>query len=388
MRGLTPKTWTWLPPPDGNMPIKTWGVLVGGAPFQLDHRHIIGTDGSGGLFSSDPRLRRCGCGCIVLDRELMAPIGGAAFPLAGPIQTVPRSELSALIFVASRTRGAAPAFIDARYVVGGLARGCGARHRKNQDLWAKYWEITGARGGDLKAFHIRSHRPDITLGAGHDPAAFLVNALADKLADDAAATAKPSSRDVAAIRGIDERARRIQARIIAIAEAVRDTASPRRLREQPATQTRHTRAAMRRETLHRRALAAGHVLVRRNKAFVCTRCGPTKPPKPSSAFGPVCRPVGADVPPGIHPSHSPHLRCTHGLWWCTRCGAWTTGAAAMRAKFTGPCLQAGRGGRQVIASLVRGQLPGSVRLWPDGTLPGPRPTSKARAKGRPTSPSR
>ena len=107
LRGLTPKTWTWLPPPDGNMPIKTWGVLGGGAPFQLDHRHIIGTDGSGGLFSSDPRLRRCGCGCIVLDRELMAPIGGAAFPLAGAIQTVPRSELSALIFVASRTRGAA-----------------------------------------------------------------------------------------------------------------------------------------------------------------------------------------------------------------------------------------------------------------------------------------
>ena len=58
-------------------------------------------DASGGIFSSMPRIRRIGCGIVQIDHtgEL---IWGQHFNLPGTIQTVPRGELFALLYLVER----------------------------------------------------------------------------------------------------------------------------------------------------------------------------------------------------------------------------------------------------------------------------------------------
>ena len=103
---------------------------------------VAGTDGSGGEFSSDPRLRRCGAALV------LASI--AAFPwlfvvVTGEVkgaQTGNRAELTAIVWLASFTEGDVVASVDSSYVVRGVMRGASFSQSSNKDLWAAFWFST------------------------------------------------------------------------------------------------------------------------------------------------------------------------------------------------------------------------------------------------------
>ena len=65
-------------------------------------------DASGGKFTSLKPLRRCGCGIALVDEEGNL-IFGIFFNLPGLVQTVPRAELYALLFVVENLDGNAVA---------------------------------------------------------------------------------------------------------------------------------------------------------------------------------------------------------------------------------------------------------------------------------------
>ena len=69
------------------------------------------TDGSGGVYARDHRLRRCGFGFVLMyDLRPVAFVVGA---MRNQSHTVPRAELTALIVLAKKTLGNLQAFVNA-----------------------------------------------------------------------------------------------------------------------------------------------------------------------------------------------------------------------------------------------------------------------------------
>ena len=70
LRGLPPLMWTYphCMRESGSSTEFTTGRPS--LPMALPPEAIIGTDGSGGCYSAEPRLRRCGWGFVVLNRDL------------------------------------------------------------------------------------------------------------------------------------------------------------------------------------------------------------------------------------------------------------------------------------------------------------------------------
>ena len=87
MRGLVPKTWT-----EANLWPEFAPGIVGCMTWQPD---IYFSDGSGGVHSKDPRLRRVGWGIVRLDQD--GELREACHGSVPGKQTVPRAELMALI---------------------------------------------------------------------------------------------------------------------------------------------------------------------------------------------------------------------------------------------------------------------------------------------------
>ena len=70
------------------------------------------TDGSGGLYSSDNELRRCGWSAVQLQEGSPSNWPWIAAPLGGNSQTVPRAELTAVIMVVEYAAGDCQTWTD------------------------------------------------------------------------------------------------------------------------------------------------------------------------------------------------------------------------------------------------------------------------------------
>ena len=73
-----------------------------GSAYELRYSTVYATDGSGGKYTKEPRLRGCGAGVAVSNHYqhplLCRIVGGIAASVPGR-QTVPRAELVAVIIV-------------------------------------------------------------------------------------------------------------------------------------------------------------------------------------------------------------------------------------------------------------------------------------------------
>ena len=100
MRGICPAEWTVPPhfPYDESLPdydplIEADEYVVGD---RLNPKEEVFLDGSGGKFSKDPRLRRCGWAWCQVSRSTLTFLRGQSGVLQAITQTVPRAETMAL----------------------------------------------------------------------------------------------------------------------------------------------------------------------------------------------------------------------------------------------------------------------------------------------------
>ena len=78
------------------------------------------TDGSGGFYTSDARLRRCGWGWAIVETEFGTPLTSLCGRVPGDMQIVPVAELLAAIEVLEFTQDITDSLVvysDCSYVV-------------------------------------------------------------------------------------------------------------------------------------------------------------------------------------------------------------------------------------------------------------------------------
>ncbi len=215
LRGLPPRQWTAF---HCTLPAQGDAQYSGASPAEpmdLPIGAVLATDGSGGTFSSEPRLRRCGWGFAILD-----PSGNLLASGSGPLtswrQTVPLAELEAATQLALSTKGDLTFHVDATYVLRGVRRGSASVPKRHSYQWQRFWAAVGDRRAE--ALKIAAHKTlDQALQEGVDPVAWEANDQADKLAERAAAEAQLPAEAVAAVQRLDEEARRVQLHLAAVA---------------------------------------------------------------------------------------------------------------------------------------------------------------------------
>ena len=149
--------------------------------------------------------------------------------LAGPTQSVPRSELAGVDWLLGRVKGKTPTVIDASYVYKGLAKGNEATHRAHQDLWASAWANEG-EGATPEPIPTNSHKKarQGVLEGRIDIATFLVNEWADKCANKGAEAAKLQPAYVAKVQKAAGLAWRVQSRLVEITILVAEAGAKRK----------------------------------------------------------------------------------------------------------------------------------------------------------------
>ena len=90
LRGIVPKPWVTTPSP----PEKSTALHYQQPTFPPNSHYFL--DGSGGLFSNDPRLRRTGFAIVNLSTTAPFPANWALYGNVSGHQTTPRAELYAL----------------------------------------------------------------------------------------------------------------------------------------------------------------------------------------------------------------------------------------------------------------------------------------------------
>ena len=136
MRGLVPKTWTAVQRNDSTLGFQ------GSMSWQHD---IYFSDGSGGVHSQDPRLRRAGwsMACLKQDAELMEACHGI---VAGR-QTLPRAQLMAFVVLAENinTAGVYEVRVDAQYLLTSIAKPARAKRGMNGVLWLRFFDACDSK---------------------------------------------------------------------------------------------------------------------------------------------------------------------------------------------------------------------------------------------------
>lgn len=132
-----------------------------GMPQEWPSGYYLG-DGFRGTYSCHDFMRRCGVGVHYVHPDI-TPGFEAWQPLCGPVQTVPRSELTALLIEAQRVHSGAnldfftysKIFKDTYYE--GLSR---ARFAANSDLWVELCSPCEYKHLSLHLYWMPSHTKD------------------------------------------------------------------------------------------------------------------------------------------------------------------------------------------------------------------------------------
>jgi ribonuclease HI len=355
LRGLPPQQWTarhcGLPPQSA----ARYEGCSPEEPLELPAGAALATDGSGGPFTAERRLRRCGWGFAVLNAEGEIVARGWG-PLTSWRQTVPLSELEAATQLARCTLGDLDINIDASYVVRGVRRGPENLPKRYTYQWQKFWEAVGGRA--VVARKIKAHQSrEEALGAGVAESDWAANEAADQLAEQAAMAAQLPAEAVAEVQRLDAEALKVQQHLAAVALDVARRApslygpSSRLQRRAEAAQ----RARERRETLEEARRLTTHSLDEAGRCKNCLR-GPTGA-QPALAF---LRELCTGRPHAIHATHAMNL--TRGLWWCERCGG--IGHRKFQ-KLSRECKRPSASAVRTIARLQKGDRPYHLSRWPD-----------------------
>ena len=361
LRGLVPAEWTAVSPPcqvsdpcEDNM-----DGLANSCGTPHNRLWLCG-DGSGGVNTSDPRLRRCGWAWVELQTEHNAPIEKLhrvkCAPLHGRRQTVNRAELLALIDGIRSTLGSITFVSDSAYVVNGFQKLSWRRRykpRSNRDLWSAL--SAAAANRDVEVLKIESHldrdHPEVVNGTY--PLAWIFgNDSADELAGEAAADAQLPASSVEAVKWVDALAAKVRTRL---AVTLQDAAQkdPRRHAPPKPPKIKVPAAASRRTALDLALAASKHLPVLDEAgAYACRACGtsahvadavpwlrtPCNPPAPLPFCAEAAAPAaGVEVRLGnaiIHKTHQPVFYADQRTWACTSCGR---AAVSFMRELADPC---------------------------------------------------
>ncbi len=357
LRGLPPLAWTYRP---AMAPTQGEVVYLGGSPTKpvvLGAGDIVATDGSGGSFSSEPRLRRCGWGFVVLTPGLAVRSCGWG-PLHLWKQTVPLAELQAVQSALLATEGPITVAVDSVIVAKGIRRGPSFRHSFNQYRWRVFWECAANR--QITVVKVRSHVPAATaVSKGYDPQLWLANELADKLADEAARRAQLPARNIQEVAAADKLTLEVQQHILTVAHSVcqasKELYGPSSVGDR-GVEARGRQAARRSELASAIAQSMHRFSQQR---FRCLDChgAPGMGAEARLAF---FRSPCPKLPLQVHPSHK--VARHRGLLWCTVCGK--TGSQRFES-FRAECGAPTAHGRRVLDKLRAGRLPPGHKAWPD-----------------------
>jgi ribonuclease HI len=399
LRGLVPKAWTALPPPRKVELVGT-GLFAGlerSEPLNIEGLDVY-LDESGGEFSSDIRRRRCGWGLAIIreqDGDFVLT-GGVAGTLEDVQQTSNRAAVEALVFVLRFTRGHGTVKPDSKYLVDGFN---GGRYRRpdgrNADLWSLVAEALDARDTGIEVVKVRAHI-DQEEAMGLDAEAWrdvIGNMYADGYAGQAAARARPhGTDDDLRVKAWDCRATKVLDRIVAvhrfafgILEKQGRThdfprmAQPDTLLQRLGARSNHAFDCTKESFRFLKRLPgkigchkSGMVVSRRGvkdwlRQGVCPGLPLVAwlPDQPRVCNSTATARVGRR---GVHQSHS--LTHYRGVWWCARCGSYSSMGADTNSKVRGlarPC----RGGcttmgASVLRRLRSGRTPIAGMLWPLG----------------------
>ena len=236
---------------------------------------------------------------------------------------------------------------------------------RNSDVWCALAEAVAKRSGPTHFAKVLAHAGlDDILAGSITHADFIGNAAVDELAKLAAKTLQPSEEHVQDIVAIDNKARAVLARMVAVTQSRLGTNCGERpvLHPKPERQT----------PLLRLAARQGHcieVLPAKVKCTRCLRCVPRRKLRAwisqGSCMGP---PVRHDRPVPAAPAyighqltHASHVLATFGgQTWCWKCGA--HGSRKIQ-KLQSICEEPTERGRRVISRLRKGLHPDPKGVW-------------------------
>ena len=338
------------------------------------------TDGSGGHLGAFPVLRRCGFSVAVVEceRQLTSFVWGCFSPLPGLRQSVPRSELYAILTVLRNVAdGDVEIVTDSKTCADSYSTGkehCS--QSVNADLWCEAWRHV-ERLGRVIVRWVKAHAGEQHLAAGlltfHD---LCGNYCADALANRAAEVAQVYPEDAANYLSHVDLARRVQMRAVTVLRSLAD-----------GWVKTYTKPKTRLPKLNAVACAmrSGHQLALAGNCWHCCKClqvrrishsglkqwlgSPCEPNHDLCAAVVLGRARPSVVPPEaqvwvggqiLHSSHS--LAVYRGLFLCRRCGCYAT----LVPKLLKLACQgvAAPAGRCVLTRISEGRLPPGLANWP------------------------
>ena len=117
------------------------------------------TDGAGGKLNLWPamRLRGCGIAHVTNDEANLHFIFGAFFGLVGKPQTVPRSELFAIVVLCRFLQHNASVLVYTDSLI--VANGCKALRKTGSmsDLWCELWRLAASKNLTLDIRWVKAH---------------------------------------------------------------------------------------------------------------------------------------------------------------------------------------------------------------------------------------
>jgi hypothetical protein len=356
-------------------------------PFHIPQDAILGTDGSGGIFSSDTRLRRCTWSvvCISSDCNLLFWAGGR---LHGK-QIVPASEVFGFCQALKLTTGASKCVIDAKYLTTGLKKGINHPHLTNTRHWANLWQLSTSRKESLEPLWLSSHQgAEEYIGGTCTPQQYLANDLADQVATHMQAKAQCTEAIVSTVRYHTSRSMIICKRLTAIALFVNNN---RVGEEEPKVKPPPPPA--KEEIVQNLVAISNHPFLKVANGRCCTRCQMFLPKAATIlqvqdilAIGCVAKPHRPDVQlyapdPAVNAQdqqdtdgdgavddnllvfgrvlvHRTHKMASQGplkIYFCTSCGAW----GQHRSKYLRrPCGVSTPSMQQALKRILNGKKPG------------------------------
>lgn len=344
VRGIVPLSWYQVPEPSAQR-TRRLVAFPAAAPLRGG---VYATDGSGGKYSQDPLLRRCGWAWVQM---IEGKPGFAKFGcLEGPKQSVPRAELVAVAEVVRETVGDVEVLTDHLNIVKGFRKGASATAlADNSDLWEELWAAVGQHQGTVRVTKVPAHADTVqkVIAAGLDewPDALVGNFVADALSGRAAYEAEVASEAAKAVKALREKATLILRRIAAITREI--SKLPReRHREVVPPRTRLAPGMK----LSRAKQETTHQVTSLGRRWRCVSCYGTSPGTSQVAWFLKACPGRQGDPEQFKALRAPHpshvMSRSQGFVWCSVCGAWSK--VRYRKALLGEC---------------RGRPPGAYHLY-------------------------
>ena len=384
---MVPKPWTDIAPAPQEICRKE-GVFENSTP----HTGELFTDGSGGIHTADPRIRRCGWAVVMAQRtpqQSAISIGEMWGTLGGPQQTVPRAELYAVRMAVKHTAGPITIFSDCKYVVDGYHKGRDHTVQgSNGDLWLELWQACQGREGTVTMAKVKAHTSEEEVQAGlisryHQAG----NKLSDEYAGKGSQLHQVPEDVVAQITDIDKMATCVLLRLQVINMAcAKEFHNLKSRRQEAPGQAVAPLQAQRPRSLAQRAqeklTLLGHKINISHVKLACTQCYQSRPVKEALAWvkegqcpgppAPSTGSSGAPRPPTTHKQghqrfgqgtvHETHrTTLIKGLLFCWGCGGFSVNKVRALAK---PCAPL-KCKRARLTRVRRGLPPTSSVQWPE-----------------------